>query len=101
MRNLKIKAKLLKEGTVCHGEVTEEEIAHAEFQWLRSVHKNLKAQANYGHLEHEFGLYEDENEILRCKGRIANANLPYETRFPALLPRDHHNNFDAASKRSP
>ena len=90
MRNLKIKAKLLKEGTVCHGEITEEEIAHAELQWLRSVQKNLKAQANYGHLEHKFGLYEDENEIVRCQGRIANADLPYETRFPALLPRNHY-----------
>ena len=44
VRNLKIKAKLLKEGTLCHGEVTEEEIAHAELQWLRSVQKNLKVQ---------------------------------------------------------
>ena len=90
VRNLKIKSKLLKEGTVRHGEVTEEEIAHAEVQWLRSVQKNLKSQANYSHLEHEFSLYEDENGIVRCKGRIANADLPYETRFPALLPRHHH-----------
>ena len=30
VRNLKIKAKILKEGTVCHEEVTEAEIAHAE-----------------------------------------------------------------------
>ncbi|XP_068723639.1 uncharacterized protein [Montipora capricornis] len=90
VRNLKIKAKLLKEGTGRHGEVTEEEIAHAELQWLRSVQKNLKSQANYSHLEYDFGLYEDENGIVRCKRRIANADLPYETRFPALLPRDHH-----------
>lgn len=90
LENLKIKVKLLKEGTVCHGEVTEEEIAHTELQWLRSVPKNLKSQVNYGHLEHEFDLYEDENGIMRCKGRIANADLPYETRFPVLLPRDHH-----------
>ncbi|XP_068724219.1 uncharacterized protein [Montipora capricornis] len=90
VRNLKIKAKLLKKGTVRHGEVTEEEIAHAELQWLRSVQKNLKSQANYSHLEYEFGLYEDENGIVRCKGRIANADLPYETRFPVLLPRDNH-----------
>ena len=41
-------------------------------------------QANYGHLEHKFGLFEDENEIVRCQGRIPNADLPYETRFPAL-----------------
>ena len=49
-----------------------------------------EGSTNYGHLEHEFRLYEDENEIVRCKGRIANADLPYETRFPALLPRDHY-----------
>ena len=49
-----------------------------------------EGSTNYGHLEHEFRLYEDENEIVRCKGRIANADPPYETRFPALLPRDHN-----------
>ena len=26
---------------------------------------------------------------MRCKGGIANDNLPHETRFPALLPRNH------------
>ena len=50
----------------------------------------MKCQANYSHLEHEFGLYEVENGILRCKGQIANADLPYETRFPPLLPWNHH-----------
>ena len=90
VRNLKIKAKILKEGTVCHEEVTEAEIAHSEVLWLRSVQRNLKSLTNYSHLEHEFGLYEDENRVSRCKGRIANADLPHETRFPALLPRNHH-----------
>ena len=80
----------MKEGTVCLGEVTGEEIAIAETQWVRSVQKNLKCKANDSHLEHEFGLYEDENGVVRCKGRIANADFPYETRFPALLPRNHH-----------
>ena len=27
----------------------------------------------------EFGLYEDENGIVRCKGRIAHVDLPFET----------------------
>ena len=40
VRNMKIKAKILKEGTVCHEEVTEAEIAHAEELWLRSVQRN-------------------------------------------------------------
>jgi len=50
----------------------------------------MKSQANYSQLEREFGLYEDDSGVLRRKGRIANADLPVETKFPALLPRDHH-----------
>lgn len=46
VRNLKIKAKILQDGTVWQGEITEAEVANAETQWLRSVQKNLKSQAN-------------------------------------------------------
>ena len=90
VRNLKIKTKMSKEETVCEGDLTVEEVVNAETQWLRSVQKNMKSQANYSQLEREFGVYEDDSGVLRCKGRIANADLPLETKFPALLPRDHH-----------
>ena len=90
VRNLKIKAKIIQEGTVWRGEITEGEVANAKTQWLKNVQKNLKSQANYSQLKREFGLYEDDSGVLRCKGRIANADLPHETKFPALLPRDHH-----------
>lgn len=56
MRNLKIKAKVLNEVTDCQGEITVEEIANAETQWIRSVQKALKTQA-----KHEFRLYEVES----------------------------------------
>lgn len=90
VRNLKIKAKILQEGTVLQGEITETEVANAETQWLRSVQKKMKSQANYNQLESDLGLYEDDSGVLRCKGRIANADLQHETKFSALLPRDHH-----------
>ena len=45
VKNLKIKAKLLKKGTFYLGEVT------AEVKWLRSVQKELKSQVNYGQLK--------------------------------------------------
>ena len=50
----------------------------------------MKSQANYSQLKHEFGLNEDDSGVVRCKGRIANADLPHETKFSALLPRDHY-----------
>ena len=36
VKNLQIKAKLLKEGTVYLGDVTAEELGNAEVKWLRS-----------------------------------------------------------------
>ena len=48
VRNLKIKTEMLKEETVCEGDLTVEEVANAEALWLRSVQKNMMLQANYG-----------------------------------------------------
>ena len=31
----------------------------------------------------------DENGIWRCGGRRANADIPYYTKHPVMLPRDH------------
>lgn len=50
----------------------------------------MKSQGNCSQLQREFGVYEDDNGVFRCTGRIANADLPLETKFPALLARDHH-----------
>ena len=50
----------------------------------------LHHKANYSQLEQDFGLYEDSSGVLRCKGRIANADVPHETKFPALLPKNHY-----------
>lgn len=30
------------------------------------------------------------DDLLRCQGRIDQANLPYHTKFPLLLPKNHH-----------
>ena len=83
---LESKAKVLKEGTVCQGEVKVEEIANAETQLSRIVQKNLKTQKKYSPLEGEFRLYEDSSGVLRCKGRTVNAELRHET-FPASMTK--------------
>ena len=33
--------------------------------------------------------YQDEQEIWRCRGRLGNADLPFNTRYPILLPKTH------------
>ena len=41
-------------------------------------------------LERELGLFKDEVGIIRCRGRIGNSNLKFETKFPALLSTNHY-----------
>ncbi|XP_061712795.1 uncharacterized protein LOC133521744 [Cydia pomonella] len=38
-------------------------------------------------LSRNLGLFVDEDGILRCKGRFANANLSYDKRYPILIPK--------------
>ena len=40
--------------------------------------------------QQQLGLYKDENQHLKCGGRLAHAELNSETRHPILLPREHH-----------
>ena len=35
------------------------------------------------------GLYKDSKGVVRCQGRIGLSSLPYDTKFPVLLPREH------------
>ena len=67
------------------------EILKAEHAWLQTVQQQfIIGDQKFKMLQKSLGLFYDENNILRCKGRISDANLPYVTKFPAVLPKDHH-----------
>ena len=77
--------------------LTAEELINAKNSWIRTVQSSEFAKefecisagvvSNY---VRQFGLYVDQCGILRCKGRIGNANLPSKTANPVLLPTHHH-----------
>ena len=37
----------------------------------------------------QFNLFEDENGVWRCKGRLSNAEVLYAVKNPILIPRSH------------
>ena len=45
-----------------------------------------RKEEKFEQTRHSLGLFEDEDGILRCSGRLHNAPLPYAARFPAILP---------------
>ena len=58
---------------------------------IKDAQVSLKTHEKFSKWEKQLFLFSDDNGILRCRGRIDNAsNLPYSTKYPVILPGDHH-----------
>ena len=81
-------------------ELSTLELRQAEELWIKAVQKNsfeeeLKfLSSNKVSIPPtyvaQFGLYVDEQSLIRCAGRIKNAHLPNSSKCPVLLPKNHH-----------
>ena len=68
-------------------ELSSEDLKSAKALWHKEVQTNTEDLHKSGkHL----GVSEDSGGVLRCKGRVQNSSLPYDAKFPVLLPRKHH-----------
>ena len=62
--------------------------SEAEIIWIKDTQQYLTSHSTFNQLD-RFKLFMDENGIWRCGGRLANADIPYYTKHPVMLPRDH------------
>ena len=80
--------------------MTGEDLKVAEELWIRLVQTELFAPELL-HLRSQnkstppihvsqFGLFVDHSDLLRCQGRINNAQLTTASKNPVLLPPNHH-----------
>ncbi len=70
-------------------QVNAEDIQRAETLWMKAAQASLVHEREFGVWETQFGLFRDDDGVWRCGGRLANANLPFTTKHPALLDRRH------------
>lgn len=80
-------------------ELTANEINRAKSVWIRTIQNNsftnelefLKSdnQRLPPNRVRQFGLFLDENRLMRCKGRIEHANLESDSKHPILLSSKH------------
>ena len=75
-------SKTVKEVTILMDE--------AESIWIKQVQRQLVEDKNFQKWKAQLQLFIDEVGIWRCGGRLANADLPYQTRHPILLPGGHY-----------
>ncbi|XP_006811861.1 uncharacterized protein LOC100373153 [Saccoglossus kowalevskii] len=84
--------------TLKNGYLTAEEIQRAEHVWIKDIQqaafyepiKSLQhQQTKSGWLVKQLKLFIDERGLLHCGGRLHNAPLRTDTKFPILLPNNH------------
>ena len=82
-------ARLLEVKTRGNSESVND-LLEAERYWLRESQFSLLSNERYSAWKQQFRLFTDRSGLLRCQGRLANADIPYETRYPVLLSPTHH-----------
>eukprot|EP00111_Clytia_hemisphaerica_P005964 TCONS_00017261-protein len=67
---------------------TEESIDHmvdTKKLWILEVQKEF-ISSEHNQLKRNLNVFTDAHGILRCKGRLGNAPLLFDTKFPILIP---------------
>ena len=65
----------------------QEEMDQARELWIKEVQRSVYNDKNFDQVKVSLSLFTDDKGILRCGGRLKNAPIPYDARFPIFLPR--------------
>ena len=71
------------------GPLSVDELTIAERYWIKDSQKNLEQEKSFNSLKAQLNLFLDGDGMWRCGGRLANVDVPYSTKYPLLLSRDH------------
>ena len=70
-------------------ELTTPEIVKTETLWVKESQRSLTDSKGFTVWKRQSNLFL-EGGVLRCTGRISNAEIPYSTKDPASLCKQHH-----------
>ena len=68
------------------GHITAEELQNARTAWVKSVQQELVEEKEFKSRSRNLGAYKHEDGLIRCGGRLKNAQLTFGQRHPILLP---------------
>lgn len=63
-----------------------------EMLWITESQLLLVKDSHFDNWMKQFDLFLDLNGIWRCRGRISNVQIPFSTKHPIPLHKDHHLN---------
>ena len=65
------------------------EIARAENMRINDMQSTI-SKNKMSELKCQLGSYKDEVGIINCKGRLGNSKLPFDSKYPILLPQEYY-----------
>ena len=80
-----LKSRLNKEACVTNDVLSVEECQNALTKLILQDQVEIKKSNNFERVKNSLKLFEDKEGILRLRGRFSNANLTYDSKYPALL----------------
>jgi len=65
-----------------------EEMIESEELWIRAAQRELRKGGNYQQLASEFGLHEDQKDVVGCKGRLEHSEMVHEAKETIIPPKN-------------
>ena len=70
-------------------EVSTEEINQARLRWIRDMQTHMTEDRDFPTWKRQFGLFQDEQGLWRCGGRMSHSSLPPSAQNLILLSKEH------------
>ena len=83
-----LKAKVKNEKLNLSPVITADEMRQSELQWIRANQHCITSE-KLKIFEKNLNLFRDEDGIIRCKGRLENAPLSYDSRNPDMFDKSN------------
>ena len=68
-------------------ELTGEEINEAKKLWVKEIQMGIVADKNFANLKHQLSLFKDADGLWRCGGRLENAEMNFNQKYPHIIKR--------------
>ena len=72
------------------GPLTVVELESGKKLWIKCEQRKILADKKFSNLKKQLSLFQDEEDILRTRGRFQNTSWDFERKYPALLPQYPH-----------
>ena len=69
--------------------LTTKELEAAELLWIKDNQISLASSKEFENIKKQLNVFTDSTGVYHCKGRLQHAPLPYQSRAPILITRNH------------